>query len=137
MRASRSLSLRNAVRLLTRGPSATSTSGSEATVCFRSRAMMVSAENRVGLILAPLRTPISVMVPEFWADCTPESEGMHVTCGPPSRTRACTTAVLYCDTTAYSRKLFLLRPQALNIAENRRKGDRYPWWWPARWRRTP
>ena len=25
--------------------------------------------------------------------------------------------------------------QALNTAENRRKGDRYPWWWPARWSR--
>ena len=22
--------------------------------------------------------------------------------------------------------------QALNTAENRRKGNRYPWWWPAR-----
>ena len=65
------------------------------------------------------------MVPEVRADCTPESEGMHVTCGPPSRTRACTTAVLYCDTTAYSRKLFLRRPielvrQRCQLAETRR-----------------
>ena len=56
------------------------------------------------------------MVPEVRADCTPESEGMHVTCGPPSRTRACTTAVLYCDTTADSRKLFLRRPLLANRA---------------------
>ena len=76
MRASRSLSLRNAVRLLTRGPSATSTSGSEATVCIRSRARTVSAENWVGLILAPLRIRISAMVPEYRADCTPGSDGM-------------------------------------------------------------
>ena len=81
---------------------------------------MVSAENWVGLILAPLRTQISVMVPEVRADCTPESEGMHVTCGPPSRTRACTTAVLYCDTTADSRKLFLRRPLGVYLARRRR-----------------
>ena len=41
--------------LLTRGPNAAITSVREATVCLRSRATTVSAENWVGLIVAPLR----------------------------------------------------------------------------------
>ena len=68
------LSLRNAVRLLTRGPRAAITSGRAATVCSRSRAATGSTENWVGLIVAPLRITASVMVPQFRADCTPESE---------------------------------------------------------------
>ena len=45
------------------GPSAAITSGSEAMVWLRSRATIVSVENSVGLIVAPLRFQVSVMVP--------------------------------------------------------------------------
>ena len=57
------MSLRNAVRLLARGPRAAITSGSVAMVCLRSKAMIVSAENSVGLIMAPLRIQVSAIMP--------------------------------------------------------------------------
>ena len=56
------------------GTEAAITSGRAATVCSRSRAATGSTENWVGLIVSPLRITASVMVPQFRADCTPESE---------------------------------------------------------------
>ena len=59
---------------------------------------MVSAENWVGLILAPLRLLISAMVPELWADCTPESEERleptDYRAGQGRARRLCSTAIL-------------------------------------------
>ena len=52
---------RNAVRLL--APSAAVTSGSEAMVCLRSKAMIASAENAAYFIIALLRIQVSAMMP--------------------------------------------------------------------------
>ena len=50
------------------------------------------------------------MVPQFWSDCTSETDECCLSVGRTRWTGACETVVLLCGTTATSSKLFLRRP---------------------------
>ena len=63
-------------------------------VCLRSIAAIVSAENSVGLILAPLRTPVSVMVPETPPDCTRKIQNVSPSRAACGRWRSTPTRAL-------------------------------------------
>ena len=76
--------------------------------------MIVSAENSVGLILAPLRILVSAMVPEPGQALAPGGQKNIRRGGVSRRHDRCGTGVIYSETTGTSRKLYLRGPLAIS-----------------------